>query len=49
MDALKDWGDYLSIQPSGLEGAGWIATGFTLQNGGATQNVEIQVVTFRSR
>jgi hypothetical protein len=37
------WGDYLSIQP---DGTGWIATGYTLQNGDKAENVENLIVRF---
>jgi len=40
------WGDYLTCRRSAPDGKSWLASGYTLQGGGARNDVEARVVHF---
>jgi hypothetical protein len=44
--ADNKWGDYLTCRRYAPEGRAWIASGYTLQGGGARANIEPRVVVF---
>ena len=44
--ADNKWGDYLTCRPHTPDGQTWLATGYTLQGGGAPENVEPRLVRF---
>ncbi len=41
------WGDYLAVRPHGQATDSWVATGFTLQGGPQSNNVEPRYIHFR--
>jgi hypothetical protein len=44
--ADNKWGDYLTCRRHAPDGLTWIASGYTLQGGGARTNIEPRVVLF---